>query len=57
LLPDRTGTPVVVTLEVAAQAAISYQEKKKNPLSKYKTERLFSQVLLLRTQKEQSWRK
>jgi len=29
LLPDRTGTPVVVTLEVAAQAAISYQEKKK----------------------------
>jgi hypothetical protein len=30
LLPDRTGTPVVVTLEVAAQAAISYQGKKKN---------------------------
>jgi hypothetical protein len=29
LLPDRTGTPVVVTLEVAEQAAISYQERKK----------------------------
>jgi hypothetical protein len=54
LLPDRTGTPVVVTLEVAAQAAISYQEKRKKNLPKYKTEGLFSQVLLLRTQKEQS---